>query len=200
MTHSPIRALLITGALCAAAVAASAQGSAKDIVLDRIGAQPAGRPAPAASTSQDVLAVSVLLESSEGALIPKPVTTLFSTGDRFRVKLLAAREGKVSLYNTTPRGEFKPQPVWQGEVKPGQETITPRLRLDGQSGTDLLHVVLEPEQPSQGLMGWLTRWLTKEGSAAPKDIRLDSEDTASASYLVNQGGQGLVATVRIRHR
>lgn len=191
---------LRTGLCLAAAVfcaGAQAQASAKDVVLDRVAAPPARA---AAAANSDAMAISVLLESAEGVLTSRPVTGAFSTGDRFRVRLLAARDGKVSLYNTNPKGEFNPRPVWQGEVKVGQETLTPRLRLDGNSGVDLLHVVLEPTKPpAAGLIPWLREWMNKDGTPS-KDIRLDSESTDSATYLVNPSGQGLAATIRIVHR
>jgi hypothetical protein len=188
---------LFASALLLAGAAAQAQ-SAKDIVLDRVTA-PVARPA-ATPASNDAMAISVLVESPDGSLAPKSTNSLFNTGDRFRIKLLASRSAKVSLYNTNPLGQFNPKPVWQGEVKVGQETITPRLRLDGSSGVDHLHVVLEPEQAPQGVVAWISSWLTKEGSEAPKDIRLDSENSATTSYLVNQTGRGLVSTFRIVHR
>ena len=34
---------------------------------------------------------------------------------------------------------------------------------------------------------------------ASKDIRLDVENTASTSYVINRAGQGLLSTVRIVH-
>ena len=188
---------LLASALLLVGATAQAQ-SAKDIVLDRVAA-PVARPA-AAPASNDAMAISVLIESPDGSLAPKSTNSLFNTGDRFRIKLLASRSAKVSLYNTNPLGQFNPKPVWQGEVKVGQETITPRLRLDGNSGVDYLHVVLEPEQAPQGVVSWISSWLTKEGSEAPKDIRLDSENSPTTSYLVNQTGQGLVSTIRIVHR
>ena len=188
---------LFASALLLASAAAQAQ-TAKDIVLDRVAA-PVARPA-ATPASNDAMAISVLIESPDGSLAPRSTNSLFNTGDRFRIKLLASRSAKVSLYNTNPLGQFNPKPVWQGEVKVGQETITPRLRLDGSSGVDYLHVVLEPEQAPQGVVSWISSWLTKEGSEAPKDIRLDSENSPTTSYLVNQTGQGLVSTIRIVHR
>lgn len=192
----PLISLFASGLLLATA-AVQAQ-SAKDIVLDRVAA-PVARPA-ATPTTNDAMAISVLIESPDGSLTPRSTNSLFNTGDRFRIKLLASRSAKVSLYNTNPLGQFNPKPVWQGEVKVGQETITPRLRLDGNSGVDYLHLVLEPEQAPQGVVSWISNWLTKEGSEAPKDIRLDSENSPTTSYLVNQTGQGLVSTIRIVHR
>ncbi|MES2298035.1 MAG: hypothetical protein V4582_13405 [Pseudomonadota bacterium] len=196
---------LFTPTLLAAAVLASASCAAlaadtKDIVLDRVLAPVVttmpGNPPP---SNSDAMAVSVLLETAGGTLIPKSTDTLFHTGDRFRVKLLSSREGKVSLYNTTPRGDTNPSPVWQGEVHVGMETISPRLALAGTSGVDQLHIVMEPTQETS-VFGWLGNWLRsfKDGGAS-KDIRLDVQNTSSATYLVNANGQGLVSTVRIMH-
>ena len=174
-------------------VAAQAQGTTKDIVLDRI-----HRPATAvtaAAPASDAMAVSVLLESPNGTLRPRPTSAMFRTGDRFRVKLLAARDGKISLYNTRPDGQLNPQPVWQGGVRRGQELVTPRLRLDGMRGTDQLHILLEPTQTST-VVAWLTGFL----SGTAKDIRLDTQDTPTTTYLLGGNGKGLVTTLRITHR
>lgn len=190
--------IALAAALVAAAVPAAQAATTKDIVLDRVTA-PARGTVPAAAVATDAMAVSVLLESPDGSLTPKGTDTLFRTGDRFRVKVLASRDAKVSLYNTNPKGETNPTPVWQGEVKLGQDTITPRLKLEGNSGIDQLHVVLEPKQET-GLLVWLTGWLRsfKDGSTS-KDIRLDVQNTPSATYLINASGQGLVSTVSIVH-
>lgn len=190
-------------AMCAAVVAAAAQvavantSTTKDIVLDRVTA-PVRTAAPVAAAT-DAMAVSVLLESPDGSLTPKGTDSLFRTGDRFRVKVLASRDAKISLYNTTPKGETSPTPVWQGEVKVGQDTITPRLKLDGSSGIDQLHVVLEPKQET-GVLTWLSNWLRsfRDGTTS-KDIRLDVQNTPSATYMLNHSGQGLVTTVSIVH-
>ena len=82
----------------------------------------------------------------------------------------------------------------------GQDTISPRLALTGNSGVDLLHVVLEPRQ-EPGVLVWLGNWLRsfKEGGGTSKDIRLDVQNTPSATYLVNGTGQGLVSTMSIVH-
>ena len=190
--------IALAAALVAAAVPAAQAATTKDIVLDRVTA-PARGTVPAVAVATDAMAVSVLLESPDGSLTPKGTDTLFRTGDRFRVKVLASRGAKVSLYNTNPKGETNPTPVWQGEVKLGQDTITPRLKLEGNSGIDQLHVVLEPKQET-GLLVWLTGWLRsfKDGSTS-KDIRLDVQNTPSATYLINASGQGLVSTVSIVH-
>lgn len=190
--------IALAAALVAAAAPAVQAVTTKDIVLDRVAAPTRGT-VPAAAVATDAMAVSVLLESPDGSLTPKGTDTLFRTGDRFRVKVLASRDAKISLYNTNPKGETNPTPVWQGEVKLGQDTITPRLKLEGSSGIDQLHVVLEPKQET-GLLVWLTGWLRsfKDGSTN-KDIRLDVQNTPSATYLINASGQGLVSTVSIVH-
>ncbi|MBL8484640.1 MAG: hypothetical protein JNJ60_20760 [Rhodocyclaceae bacterium] len=170
--------------------------SVKDVVIDRIAAPAAS--SHGRSAAGDAMAVSVLLESPDGTLSARSTNTLFQTGDRFRVKLLSSRDAKVSLYNTNPRGELSSTPVWQGSVKAGLETISPRLRLDGTSGVDLLHVVMEPKRES-GVVTWLTSWL-RAGKESSKDIRVDVQNTDSTTYLVNNRGEGLVTTVSIAHR
>lgn len=194
--------LTATLILAAASGTALADGTTKDIVLNRISSPLANRTAPIASVAvaSDAMAVSVLLESVDGTLVPKSTNTLFHTGDRFRVKLLASRNAKVSLYNTNPKGETNSQPIWQGEVKVGLETISPRLELAGNSGVDQLHIVLEPVRESNIAL-WLGEWInaTKEGGEPSKDIRLDVQNTPSSTYVLNAGGQGLVNTVQIMH-
>jgi hypothetical protein len=192
--------------LLALLLASSAQATdtTKDIVLDRVLA-PVVSSGHIAQTqtqtqTQDAMAVSVLLESADGTLIPKSTNTLFRTGDRFRIKLLASRAAKVSLYNTNPRGETNPVPIWQGEVRVGLDTISPRLALSGTSGIDQLHIVMEPTQ-EPNIFGWLGNWIltskNKDGTA--KDIRLDVQNTPNATYLLNPRGQGLVNTLQIVH-
>ncbi len=196
MNHMPFRTLLLAAGLTLA-TAAHAAGTTKDVVLDRV-LVPISTPAAAAATS-DAMVVSVLLESPDGSLSPKGADTLFRTGDRFRIKLLASRNAKVSIYNTTPRGETKPEPIWQGTITLGQETISPRLALTGDSGVDQLHVVMEPAQES-GVYVWLGDWLrASRATGAAKDVRLDVQNTAQATYLLNARGQGLVGTVQIAH-
>lgn len=181
-----------------AASAETAKGpTARDIVLDRLQISPLPIATPPAA-GNDAMAVSVLVEALDGSLTPRSTETLFSTGERFRVKVMASRPGRISLFNTNPRGEFNPNPIWQGQVAPGQETVSPRLVLDGNSGTDLLHVVLEPEQAAapQGVIAWLQGLL--RGNS--RDIKLDVQNTNSATYIVNPVGQGVTTTVRIVHR
>jgi hypothetical protein len=200
---TPISAAVLSLLLASAAQAA---GSTKDIVLDRVLA-PVATTATATTQAQDAMAVSVLLESPDGTLTPKGTNTLFHTGDRFRIKVIASRDAKLSIYNTTPRGELKPEPVWQGTVVYGQETITPRLAINSDSGTgtEQLHFVLEPAAAPQGVLAWLSNWFDsiKPGankSAATKDIRLDVQNTPMATYTLNPNGQGLVNSIRIAHR
>lgn len=186
---------------CAMALAAAfagpgaASAATKDIVLDRV-------LAPSASTAgTDAMVLSVLIESPDGTLTPRSAETLFNTGDRFRIKVSASRDAKLSIYNTTPRGQLKAEPVWQGTVAAGQETITPRMVLTRESGagTELLHFVLEPAAAPQGAFAWLTGWLAavKPGS---KDVRLDTQSTGAATYTLNPAGQGVVNTIRMVHR
>jgi hypothetical protein len=190
-----VRSLISAVGLSLACMTAMAT-STKDIVLDRVTAAPGA----ASAATTDAMAVSVLIESPDGSLSPKSTNSLFRTGDRFRVKVLASRDAKVSLYNTNPRGETNPTPLWQGEVTFGQDTISPRLALTGSSGVDQLHVVLEPRQ-EPGVLAWLGNWLRsfKDGPGAAKDIRLDVQNTPTATYMVNGSGQGLVSTVQIVH-
>ncbi len=124
----------------------------------------------------------------------------FERLDRFRIKLLASRAAKVSLYNTNPRGETNPRPIWQGEVRVGLDTISPRLALTGTSGIDQLHIVMEPAQ-ERNVFGWLGNWVnTSKGSASStKDIQLDVQHTPVTTYLLNPRGQGLVNTLQIVH-
>ena len=194
---TPISAAVLSLLLASAAQAA---GSTKDIVLDRVLAPVTSSSSTTPVQAQDAMAVSVLLESSEGTLSPKSTNTLFRTGDRFRIKLLASREAKVSLYNTNPRGETNPKPIWQGNVRVGLDTITPRLALTGTSGIDQLHIVMEPAQ-ERNIFSWLGSWIraNKDGDSSTKDIQLDVQNTPSATYLLNPKGQGLVNTLQIVH-
>ena len=195
--RTPISAVMLSLLLVGAAQAA---GSTKDIVLDRVLAPVTSSSSTTPVQAQDAMAVSVLLESSEGTLSPKSTNTLFRTGDRFRIKLLASREAKVSLYNTNPRGETNPKPIWQGNVRVGLDTITPRLALTGTSGIDQLHIVMEPAQ-ERNIFSWLGSWIraNKDGDSSTKDIQLDVQNTPSATYLLNPKGQGLVNTLQIVH-
>lgn len=198
------RRSLVTSAVLAALLAANgsaalAAGSTKDIVLDRVAAPAAAAPAAGATATSDAMAVSVLVEAADGTLTPRGTDKMFRTGDRFRVKVLASRDAKIALYNTNPKGVLGKDPVWQGEVKLGQETITPRLRLDGNSGVDYLHIVMQPAK-EEGIFAWLGNWLSRTKDGSTKDISLDVQNTESATYLLNGKGQGLVTTMRIVHQ
>ncbi|MBK9442777.1 MAG: hypothetical protein IPN53_16340 [Comamonadaceae bacterium] len=183
----------LAAVLAAVTSSALAVGSVKDIVLERVSA-------PAISQPGDVMAVSVLQESVDGALTARGTNALFRTGDRFRVKLLASRDAKVSFYNTNPKGVMNPKPIWQGDVQAGQETISSRLALTGTSGVDLLHIVMEPSKQRQVVI-WLESWLLsiKDSAGVNKDIQVDVQNTPNATYLLNATGQGLVSTMQIVH-
>jgi hypothetical protein len=200
MKKSIQRAVLAAAAMLAGTgVMAVDRPHAKDIVLDSV--TQAATPAAQAPTAE-TMSVSVLLESPDGSLTPRGTDKAFRTGDRFRVKVLGARSGRLSLYNTNPKGETLAKPIWQGELKVGQETISPRMQLTGNTGVDQLHVVLEPSTPDQGdVYAWLNNWLQSfKPGAASKDIRLDVFDTASHTYVAApQVGQGLVLTIQIAH-
>jgi hypothetical protein len=187
----------------------AAPAQTKDIVLDRVritapaAAPSANAPATAAAPTSttvyangDAMVVTVLQEKASGTLVPRPVNASFKTGDRFRVKMLASRDGKVALYNTKPTGELVTQPVWRGDVSRGLEIITPPMRLEGNKGVDQLHIVLEPAQEPSGVIAWLGSWL----KSSPKDIRLDVQNTRSDTYLLGLEGKGLLTTLRINHR
>lgn len=185
---------------------AAEDSKTKDIVLDLVTARPAAAPAataqPAAPAS-DAMVVSILVESPNGQLTPRPVNAVFSSGERFRVKVRASRDGKIALYNTKPTGELVTKALWSGNVTRGMEVIAPRLRLEGTKGTDLLHIVLEPakekekekEKESVSIFTWLGNWL----SGKTKDIKLDTANTTSDTYLLGVPGKGLVTTLAITH-
>jgi hypothetical protein len=199
MPQFPLR-FLATAVLVVAGTAHAQGRMAKDIVLDQVAAPLVGTTV-ASPARNDAVVVSVLLESPDGTLVSKSTETLFSTGDRFRVKLLASRVGRVAIYNTTPAGEFVAQPIWRGEVRPGQETITPRLAINNKSGAglDQLHVVLEPGAENN-LISWLGQWLAASKAGARKDIQLDVQSSPTSTYLLTAAGQGVVTTVQIQHR
>jgi len=194
--ENPLALLCLIAAMAAPLSASAANRSVRDIVLDQV-APVAVNVAPVATN--DAMAVSILVESPDGTLTPRSTNQLFRTGERLRVKVLASRGGKLSIYNTNPAGVTKL--VWDGEVRIGQETISPRMVLTGLSGEDKLHVALEPTQaPQGGSLGWLTNWLGNFRNAANRDIQLDTQSTAQATYLINSTGQGLVTTVRVVHQ
>lgn len=187
--------LNVLGLICALTLAtASAYADGKHVLIDRTLPQ-----AVAAVPHGDAMTVSVLLESPDGTLEPHGAGYEFHTGERFRVRIVSARDATVSLYNTNPSGELSPQPIWSGRLKAGLGRITPRLRLEGAAGVDLLHVVLAPPEVSSAL-AWLQHWLLSMADGNDKDIVLDREDTAAATYLERRDGLGIVATIRITHQ
>lgn len=190
--------VLVCAAIGVLAVAAEAadEGQTKDIVLDLITSRPASA-APVAAPASDAMVVSILVESPNGQLTPRSANSLFNSGERFRVKVRASRDGKIAIYNTKPTGELVAKALWRGDVSRGLEVIAPRLRIEGSSGTDQLHIVLEPakEKPA-GVFSWLGNWI----GGKSKDIRLDTANTASDTYLLGNPGKGLVTTVNITHR
>ncbi|MFN7695320.1 MAG: hypothetical protein ACK5O3_14890 [Burkholderiales bacterium] len=188
----------------ALSVSGPALAAPKDIVLDRVQTAAAAPVTSRAAVRSDAMAVSILVESPDGTLTSRSVNTNFRTGERFRVKVVAARDGHIALFNTKPSGETPAAPVWRGPIKAGEELVTPRLRLDGQQGEDLLHIVLEQSTP-EGTWAWVRRMLglDEKGMAMPgatKDIVLDVQNTASTTYVVNPRGEGLTTTLTIRHR
>ena len=182
--------------------ALAATPETKDIVLDRI-RNPAVAAAPAQMQTTtfangDAMVVTVMQEKSNGSLVPRAVNGQFRTGDRFRVKMLASRDGKVALYNTKPTGELVKESLWRGDVSRGLEIMSPPMRLEGNKGTDQLHIVLEPAQET-GVIAWLSSWLNTPSTGASKDIRLDVQNTRSDTYLLGLEGKGLLTTLRIKH-
>ncbi|MES2945419.1 MAG: hypothetical protein V4772_21335 [Pseudomonadota bacterium] len=192
-----------------AVVAHAGTVQTKDIVLDRVrirtvASAPLATPASnaVATTMQttayangDAMVVTVLQQKADGTLVPRPTNAVFRTGNRFRVKMLASRDGKVALYNTKPTGELVTEPLWRGDVSKGLEIITPALRLEANKGTEQLHIVLEPVQET-GVIAWLGSWL----KTSPKDIRLDVQNTRSDTYLLGLEGKGLLTTLFITHK
>ena len=204
------RVMLKVALACAAALAtvATAQAGterhAKDIVLAPL-MQPAAQNGAAGQVqpvaAQDGMAVSVLLETPQGVLVPHSAETVLQTGTRFRVKILTAREGDIDLYNTNPLGVTSPQPIWSGHVEGGLETLTPPLQLTGNRGEDQLHVVLRAHAASAPTaFAWLQNLTAGKSAAVHKDIRLVTENTEQATYVYNPAGQGSVVTLRIRHQ
>jgi len=192
----------LAAVLAAVTTSVFAANSIKDIVLERVSAPVvmASNVGTAVAQLGDAMAVSVLQETADGALTARGTDAIFRTGDRLRVKVLASRDAKVSLYNTNPKGVMNPKPIWQGDVKAGLETVSSRLALTGTSGVDLLHIVMEPSKQRQVVI-WLESWLLslKDAAGVNKDIQVDVQNTPNATYLLNATGQGLVSTMQIVH-
>lgn len=188
--------LLVLAPMTALAFAAESP-HAKDVVLASL--VPPASPA-AGAARPDALAVSVLVEGPYGMLLPRPADAPFTSGERFRIKLLAPRDGEVLVYNTNPQGQTSPAPVWKAEVKGGIESVSELLQVTGNQGEDQLHVVLQPRERAANPFAWFQRLLApRDGGSAGKDIRLVSESTAQGTYFYNTGGEGGYVTIRIRH-
>lgn len=198
-------ASLLALGLVAAATAQEGRRQAKDVVLAPLmpaaAAQPMGAPRPAAN--YDGMAVSVLLETPEGVLVPRSTETVFSTGQHFRLKVMAPRDGEILVYNTNPLGQTSPAPVWKTPVRAGLEAVSPPLMLTGNRGEDQLHVVLQPvAAPPQGAFAWFQDLFAGKNlpTKASKDVQLVTESTPQATYFYNTGGQGGYVTIRVRHQ
>ena len=186
-------------AMVALSITGAATAATKDVVLDRI-VTPIYATAPmAVQPASDAMVVSVLVASYDGSLTPRSTNTLFRTGDRIHLKVLTSRDGAIEVYNTTPRGETSRTPIWKGEVRVGEELITPRLLLTGTSGEDQIHVVLTPSKPDVSIFDWLADILRGKGKSSRKDVVLDTQSTATSTYIVNTAGQGLTTTIRVAH-
>ena len=186
-------------ALVALSITGVATAATKDVVLDRI-VTPIYATAPmAVQPASDAMVVSVLVASYDGSLTPRSTNMLFRTGDRIHLKVLTSRDGAIEVYNTTPRGETSRTPIWKGEVRVGEELITPRLLLTGTSGEDQIHVVLTPSKPDVSIFDWLADILRGKGKSSRKDVVLDTQSTATSTYIVNTAGQGLTTTIRVAH-
>lgn len=146
----------------------------------------------------DGMVVSVLEERADGVLLPRSTQIPFQTGQRFRIKVLAPRDGELQVYNTNPLGVTTPAPVWKGQVKAGLETISEPFMLTGNRGEDQLHVVLVPQNPAQQQNP--TWFQSMFSGKTTKDIRLVTENTQQATYVYNQAGQGSSVTIRIQHQ
>lgn len=205
MHRMTLSALAGIGIALGAATASAQNGnapSAKDVVLASLA--PANQNAnPAAQVARpDAMVVSVLVESGYGMLTPRSTEAPFATGERFRIKLLAPRDGEVLIYNTNPLGQTGQTPVWKTEVKAGVETVSELMQLTGNKGEDQLHVVLQPRAPVASPFSWFQNLFTSRGTSgkASKDIRLVTESTPQSTYFYNPNGQGGYVTIRIRHQ
>ncbi len=140
--------LAIAAVFLAGATGAHAHAS-KDVVLDT-GYTSAAPSTPVEDTG-NALTVTVLGENPQGYLGPRSTEESFRTGERFRLKVLSAYDGLIEIYNTNPIGQTTARPIWRGPVQAGIEAIGPRLRLDGYSGHDQVHVVLTPRHGRGGM-------------------------------------------------
>ncbi|SFB83248.1 hypothetical protein [Massilia yuzhufengensis] len=196
LKHSAVP-ILVVGSMCACAAAgalAQPGPGAKDIVLASLA--PEARPA-AGQARPDTLAVSVLVDGPYGVLLQRPADASFSDGDRFRIKVLAPRDGDILVFNTTPAGRTGATPIWKAGAKGGVELVSEPMQVTGAAGDDLLHVVLQPRSAVTNLFAWFQELLA--GGKNGKDIRLVTENTQQTTYVYNPDGQGGLVTIRIRH-
>lgn len=135
-------------------------------------------------------------------LVTRSIDAPFSTGDKFRIKLLSPRDGEVAIFNTPPSGDTNKTPIWRTRVKAGVESITDLMQLTGNRGVDQLHIVLLPSgHNSDPFVAFQGMASTNGGaSKAAKDIRLVTESTGQGTYFYNPNGQGGFVTIHIRHQ
>lgn len=170
---------------------AAAPPKAKDIILTRL-----SNPVPTTTPTQSStygMSVSVLVVGQDGLLMPRATDTVFKTGDRFRLRILPTLDGTIVISNTDPQNQTRE--LVRVPVRAGLETLIPAepdnlFQLVGQSGDDILHLQLYPNSLPQPAVGGL----------ASKDIRLVTQSTGSASYVVGQANQPVYTRVVVRHQ
>jgi hypothetical protein len=199
----PAAMAAILGLACASGAHANqAAPAAKDVVLATLA--PAAQAAPGANQAKpDAMVVSVLVEGPYGMLTPRSTEAAFATGERFRIKLLAPRDGEVLIYNTNPLNQTSQTPIWKTQVKAGVESVSDLMQLTGNRGEDQLHVVLQPRTPPANAWAWFQNLFASKDAGAggtSKDIRLVTESTPQSTYFYNPNGQGGYVPIRIRHQ
>jgi|JRYI01.1.fsa_nt_gb hypothetical protein len=186
-------ALLALGWLGGGALVQAGAGEpqAKDIVLSSL----SGRAATAEPSSRQAgMSVSVLVASAGGELIPRATDAPFRTGERFRLRVLPTVDGTLVIANTNPAGLTRE--VLRLPVRAGLEALVPagagsEFQLVGQAGEDVLHLSLYAEGsrlPPEG-----------EAGAGAKDIRLVTQSTSDASYVVGDVDEPLYTRMVVRH-
>lgn len=168
----------------------------KDIVISSMSS--AQSESQAAIISQkESLVVSVLTEGPYNTWIPNPTEIRYSSGQRFRVKVSSSRNGQLAFFNTNPAGITASEPLLIMELSAGVEIVSDALEIAGDSGVDLLHLVLLPEGNRASPFEVFTRM--QDGKGREKDIRLVTEESETASYFLNPQDQGAFVTLRIDH-
>lgn len=190
MTRLPLLHILsLTAFACAIPATAADSPRAKDIVLTSL-AKP---PAPATPASNYGMSVSVLISGHDGLLTPRSTEGVFRTGDKFRLRVLPTRDGTIVISNTDPKNQTRE--LLRLPVRGGLETLVPAepdnlFQLVGEAGDDVLHLQLFPSnlpQPAQGAL-------------LSKDIRLVTQSTGSASYVVGETTQPIYTRIVVRHQ